>query len=325
MIRVQAASRLHFGLLSLDAADPSLWLPLPPRYFGGVGLMIEDPGIELTVAPASAWSAAGPCAERALGFAQAFCHYLSIDKFFRIEIQRCPPQHVGLGTGTQLGLAVAQALAAATGHDDMNATRLAECVGRGKRSALGIHGFNQGGLLVDGGKNLGIRIAPLLCRHVFPEDWAIVLVIPKGLEGPHGAREQDAFAHLGREIALRHTEGLCRVVLMGLLPALVERDLDAFGAALHEFNCRVGEMFRPWQGAVYSHPQVAAIVRYLRQSGLQGVGQSSWGPTVFAVVPRSRVESGDLRDLLGRAGLGHDEVFETRAANHGAIIREIVA
>ena len=54
MIRVQAPSRLHFGLLSLPAGP--CWpnrhgqQVVPARRFGGVGLMVQAPGLRLTVA-----------------------------------------------------------------------------------------------------------------------------------------------------------------------------------------------------------------------------------------------------------------------------------
>jgi len=49
---------------------------LPARRFGGVGLMVRQPGIRLTVRPALAWSAEGPLAERALAYARRFVEAL---------------------------------------------------------------------------------------------------------------------------------------------------------------------------------------------------------------------------------------------------------
>jgi predicted sugar kinase len=69
-----------------------------------------------------------------------------------------------------------------------------------------------------------------------------------------------------------------------MLPALAEQDLTVFGEALHEFNARAGEWFAAAQGGRYATEEVAALVRWLRGQGVRGVGQSSWGPTVFAVV-----------------------------------------
>jgi beta-ribofuranosylaminobenzene 5'-phosphate synthase len=141
------------------------------------------------------------------------------------------------------------------------------------------------------------------------------------LHGDHGSREAAAFQSLGTtEFDLRRTEALCRLVLLGMLPALVERDLDAFGEALYDFNRRVGEMFRAWQGDVYAHPRVAALVRLLRSElGVRGVGQSSWGPAVFAIVPRENAAT--IAERLTRAhGWRESELIVTAAAHGGAVV-----
>ena len=140
MIRVRAPSRLHFGLFSLAAAPPRPNIDgepvLPARRFGGLGLMIEEPGLVLTAEPSAEWSASGPSPERVLEFAAA----LSGEEFkpMRIAVEHAPPSHVGLGTGTQLALAVAKAAAIASGHSDWPAEILAEMIGAGcaRRSAF---------------------------------------------------------------------------------------------------------------------------------------------------------------------------------------------
>ncbi len=119
MIRVRTPSRLHFGLLSLAGEEPGLnalgQRALPARLYGGAGLMVEEPGIELTVTPADCWSARGPLAERALGYAGRFAQTLPVGAVrpCHLDMVRASPEHTGLGTGTQLGLAVARGLTAA--------------------------------------------------------------------------------------------------------------------------------------------------------------------------------------------------------------------
>jgi beta-RFAP synthase len=310
MTRVTTGTRLHFGLIGLGADAP--------RRFGGVGLIVDSPGMVLRAEPAAEWRAVGPLAERAAAFARRFAHSVGVDQPQCLMIERAPPEHVGLGTGTQLGLAVCRALATTWGLN-LTPIELAQHSGRGLRSAVGIHGFEHGGLLIDGGKRDPNDIAPLLVRTAFPAEWPIVLAIPAASEGLHGADEQRAFAELAVS-APGQADVLCRLVLLGMLPALAERDCRTFGEALYEFNRRVGEVFAPAQGGVYAGPTTSALVEWFRRHGVSAVGQSSWGPTVFAIVPDGVM----ARELAVR--LGHEmgaeavRVVVMQARNRGATV-----
>lgn len=137
--------------------------------------------------------------------------------------------------------------------------------------------------------------------------------------GLHGSLEAQAFQHLhGQGIPLHRTETLCRLVLLGLLPALVERDWRAFGEALYDFNGLAGDVFRLVQGGTYARPETADLVAFIRQEGVPGVGQSSWGPAVFAVA-KDEDQGEHLRRRLGkRFALNEDAIWLTAAANEGA-------
>lgn len=309
MIQVRAPSRLHFGLFNLDGSAT--------RQFGGVGLMVQEPGLSVSIQAAENWCAEGPLAERALGYARQFSLSVSSPLRFKLKVEACAPEHAGLGTGTQLGLAVAHGLALAYGLE-LDAMELARRVGRGKRSALGIHGFAHGGFLVEGGKGPRSTIAPLLAHLDFPESWRIVLVLPKGEKGRCGIAEEQAFAN----VRGGSTDFLCRLVLLGMLPALVEVDLPAFGEALYEFNRRVGEAFAPIQGGIYAHPRSQAIVDHVRGRKISGVGQSSWGPALFAIVEMDRADSlaAGLREHFG---FSPGEVLVTQASGKGAEVCDV--
>jgi beta-ribofuranosylaminobenzene 5'-phosphate synthase len=321
MIRVTAPSRLHFGLLSFPAAerwhDSSGHETLLARRFGGAGLMIESPGVVVAVEPSAEWSAKGPLAARALEYARNFDSGIRPQ---RLAIERCAPEHAGLGTGTQLALAIGGALAAVAGSP-MQAAEIARRLGRGQRSALGIHGFGQGGFVVDGGKGAHDEIAPLVARAAFPEEWRVVLIVPTMRSGAHGLQEAEAFKKLqGTRPNLGRTETLCRLVLLGMLPSLAERDFQSFSQALHAFNRLAGETFVPVQGGVYAGPEIAESIEFIRELGFAGAGQSSWGQTVFAVAEnRDRAEY--LADRLRqRVARGVADVLVTSAANHGAAL-----
>jgi beta-ribofuranosylaminobenzene 5'-phosphate synthase len=325
MLRVRTPSRLHFGLLSLPAegaAAPS------GRLFGGVGLMVRRPGVQVAAGAAASWSAEGPLAERALGFARRVAEGVRRDRPgadgppLRLRVEEAAPEHAGLGTGTQLGLAVARAVAAAWGVR-ADARDLARWSGRGLRSALGVHGFERGGLLVEAGKRSPEALAPLVARTDFPEEWRVVLIAPlaerDGASGLHGTDEREAFARLaGTPGGPVRTDALCRLVLLGLLPAIAERDLEAFGEALFEFNQRAGEAFAPVQGGTYAGPKVAAAVAFLRGQGVRGAGQSSWGPTAFAVVGDEERAEDLARRVRDHFRPGPAAVLVTAACNRGA-------
>ncbi len=325
MIRVQAPSRLHFGLLSIPAGTH--WPnrhgeeTLPARRFGGVGLMIESPGVRLTVQPAPEWAATGPLGERALGYARRFVQTVPAEVVQpqRLEIEASAPEHAGLGSGTQLGLAVARALAAAFGMANLGTVELARRIGRGRRSALGIYGFERGGFLVEGGKLQPDTIAPLLAHVPFPEAWQVVLALPQGEQGLHGPEESRAFQCLyERGASPTVTDALCRLVLLGMLPALAEQDLNAFGEAVYDFNARVGEVFAPVQGGTYASPRLAELVSFVRQQGVRGVGQSSWGPAVFAVTADAEQAEDLVQRLRTRFQLPSTEAFRTGGSRCGA-------
>ena len=327
MIRVRAASRLHFGFLSFMFGD--YWHNLlgehaiPARHFGGAGLMIQEPGIRLTLEPAKAWRAEGPLAGRALDYAQRFAanHSDGTVEPQHIVVESAPPEHIGLGTGTQLGLAVARGLAAARGLRDIDAVSLARMVGRGARSAIGIQGFAQGGFLVEAGKKASADIGQLIARIEFPKSWRVVLIIPSQTPGTHGAKELDAFQSLQfREDAPALTESLCRLVLLGMLPALKEEDFVAFSESLFDFNLRVGDAFSLIQNGRFGSPRAESIVKFLRKTGIRGVGQSSWGPTLFALT-QDPDQAADLsRRLEKELSLQAGEWLVTAPCNSGAVV-----
>lgn len=313
-IRIRTPSRLHFGLLA--------WGPQAPRQFGGVGLMIESPRLELSAEPAQQWHAEGPLSRRALEVARRVAAELSVEGIELnpscLCIEQAPPEHVGLGVGTQLSLAVTRALFAVSDLPAPSTERLAALSGRGQRSGIGLHGFVHGGLIVDGGRRGLEGTPPLLSRVVFPPEWAILIVQPRCFTGLHGAEELRAFAELP-PIPDSVTDRLCRLVLLGLLPAVLEQDLESFGASLTDLQQEVGQCFSTAQGGIYARPELAEIVADLRSRGLRGVGQSSWGPTLYAFSsqpPKQRQMI--LEQICTRFDLPPEALFWTKASTEGS-------
>jgi beta-RFAP synthase len=143
------------------------------------------------------------------------------------------------------------------------------------------------------------------------------------VRGAHGDTEVRAFRSLAK-IAPddRATEALCRLALLGMLPAILQLDLDSFGEAVYDFNRRAGEMFRSVQGGLYATPRVEQLVAAIRGFGIKSVGQSSWGPTVFAIALEQDLIR--LREFMETSNLASsEEMILTQPRNCGAEVNTV--
>jgi beta-ribofuranosylaminobenzene 5'-phosphate synthase len=293
-VRVEAPARLHLGMLAV-AGDGA-------RRFGGLGVSVSRPAVVLEAERAHELSAEGADADRALVFARRCRDALGLAGGAHLRVVEAIPQHVGLGSGTKLALAVAQALAALEGRD-VDAPGLANSAGRAARSAVGMWTFALGGLVVEGGHRPDVeRPAPLLAHHPMPEEWRAVLVVPAAAAGLSGGAEEEAFGQLVPRAD--RSAVIAQLVLTSLLPALVERELDEFGAALTRVQQLVGDSFAAAQGGRF-HPHAGPLVEALLRFGAAGAGQSSWGPTVYGVVGSAaagRELARRMEDVVGAQG-----------------------
>ena len=259
----------------------------------------------------------GDDAVRAHSFAQQFLDHHGIRSGADVQVLRSLPSHAGLGSGTQLALALARALAEIHGIDT-DPRALARAMGRGQRSAIGTWTFAHGGLVVEGGRRAARDdCGPLIARLPFPESWRCVVVVPDGPPGMSGADEAEAFARLPKP-SEHDVEHVSHLVLMVLLPALADADLESFGRSLSEIQEVTGRWFAPAQGGTFASRPVRALVKQLAKWGAAGVGQSSWGPTVFAVVANPEEGEAMARRVRDCFGLGVGEVYCTSASLRGA-------
>ena len=161
-------------------------------------MMVDGAGVELQITPADAFFATGPLHQRVRQFANTYSTQLQLSDLPACQITTlsAPPDHVGLGVGTQLGLAVAAGLSEWHGLHWRDATLLCQRTSRGRRSAIGTHGFLCGGLLVDGGKFSSEPLGQLAARVELPTAWRFVLIRPPAVYGLAGREEASALASL---------------------------------------------------------------------------------------------------------------------------------
>lgn len=314
VVSVSAPARLHLGFLDMHGGLG--------RRFGGIGMAVSAPATRLGLTRAATTLVEGPEKSRARWHLEAMRAHLGISHHHHhLSITEVIPAHAGLGSGTQLALAVAAALRRLN-NLPLDPEGDAAFLGRGSRSGVGAGFFTDGGFLVDGGKGARDLPPPVIARLPFPAAWRVILVLDPASHGLAGSAEVDAFAALPK-FSERTAADICRLVLMQLLPALAETDLPNFGAALSEIQHRVGEHFSSAQGGLFTSPRVASAMAQLKASGATGIGQSSWGPTGFAFAASAEEARAMVAKLRG-AGENLDiRVVEGR--NNGASIAGHVA
>ncbi len=271
---VEAPGRLHLGFMDLSSGAG--------RRFGSVGLTLEGIRTRVCATRADRVEADGPQMRRVLRSLDLLREATGVRPGMRVVVLDGIPEHAGLGSGTQLALAVGCAFGKVFGLA-LTPRDIAGILDRGGRSGIGIGAFERGGFLVDGGRGAADAPPPITSRLEFPEHWRVVLILHPAAQGLHGAAEKAAFRALPPFPEARAAH-LCRLVMMNLLPALAEHDLFEFGRAVAELQRIVGDHFASAQGGRFASALVAAALARLEAEGVTCIGQSSWGPTGFGVV-----------------------------------------
>ncbi len=318
---IETPARLHLGLIDMNGNLG--------RMYGSLGVAIDRPNVvlEAELLPSGAEGGAvqveGLEAERVDAMARRFQQHYPCRAPVRLRLKGGIPPHVGLGSGTQLALAVGAVLARLAGAD-LEPPAIAEAMGRGTHSGVGIAAFQGGGFILDGGHALAgadHKAPPVLVQRPFPEAWRWVVVVPGAPPGISGASEDHAFQTLP-PAPQGLVEQVCRRLVMQLLPALIEQDIISFGEALTAIQQLVGDSFAAIQGGRYANTLSSDLIAYLLARGAHGAGQSSWGPAVYALARDDRHAASLLesaQDYLAHSG--HGEAHLARAASHGAQIR----
>ncbi len=309
MLRIKTPSRIHMTLIDLNGSIG--------RVDGGVGITLEEPSIDITAEKSDIVEVIGdPDLKDRMAKA---CEMVCPGKGIAINIERSYWNHIGLGSGTQAALAAGTAISKLYGLD-ISPRDIAIKVGRGGTSGIGIGSFEKGGFLLDGGHRMisknaflpssyskGVPPAPLLLNYDFP-DWDIVLAIPP-TKGAYDIYEKDIFAN-ECPIPIKEVEKISHIILMQMLPAILEKDLETFGKAINsiqEIGFKKRELDHQWG--------TRELMRVMREAGSPCAGMSSFGPTVYAIT--------DSPDKVASAvKRSHHEcaIIKTKARNKGAEI-----
>lgn len=324
--RISTPSRLHFTLIDMNGEMG--------RIDGSLGLSIQEPGVDLEFGPHGRTVVRGGAPrerEAVLAELAACSEILQVEPGIEIVIRQMIPPHQGLGSGTQTRLAVLSALnhRFGLGHSP---SRLAAMSGRGGTSGIGVNAFLGGGILLDGGHAVRVqkrsfapsRFAtkagppPVLLRTDFPETWGIALFIPSRHQGLSGRDELD-FMLANTPIPLDEVRTTSHIILMRLLPALRELDLETFGSCVSALQ-DVGWKRRHWLRPDIE-PLRTARSAFDGAAGIHGCGLSSTGTTLFGFFDSKKLSddeaAANLHNALSSKGAAPGNVVCTRADNSG--------
>jgi len=322
-VRVSAPARIHMGIL-----NPVRWREEEGRLYASVGLCIEEPRTVVEVEPADELDVIGHSVGESTSFARKILNHYRL-KGAKVNVLALPPRHAGLGSTTQLSLSIATCITRAYGLN-VQPVELAMVLGRGKQSAIGTYAFQHGGFIVEGGWGDGI-FPPLLFKYDFPVDWSVLIFVPE-YRSIDEREEERIFEKLAAPPETLVYEA-CYRVLLGMAPAVLEKNIRVFGANLTRLQEVVGAIFSDAQGGVFqSHS--APLIERMREMGAIGLGQSSWGPAVYAFfgperrdaierILRNELIYGETLKEAGGTIYGVSEwgeVYFTHADNSGAVI-----
>ncbi len=306
-MKIITPSRIHITLIDLNGSLG--------RLDGGVGIALSEPCFEIEFEESEKLIVEGEYCKEIERVAKEIIHRLNLKRYAKIKIVKGYERHIGLGSTTQLYLAVAKIL---TFLNDLNLDiyTLASLVNRGGTSGIGINAFQYGGFIVDMGHNIKekpdflpsdfskTKPARLLFRYDFP--WDIILVIPKNKTRIYGGRELEIFKKYC-PIPESDVEKLCRIIMMKMIPALLEEDIEGFGSAINLIQ-RYG--FKRIEISL-QNDDVKNLLK-ICQLYSYGAGLSSFGPTIYCIAEKKELleRLKDEREMI-------DKIIVTRPNNNG--------
>ncbi|MFP3946817.1 MAG: beta-ribofuranosylaminobenzene 5'-phosphate synthase [Archaeoglobaceae archaeon] len=316
-VKIKTPSRIHIALIDLNGEIG--------RVDGGVGIAIEEPYIEIRGYESEENSLSGNIVnlDRFKSVSDKFKHLT--DSKASIEVLSDYRGHVGMGSGTQISLAIGEVYNRLFDLG-LSVREIAEITGRGGTSGIGVAAFEKGGFIVDGGHSTKEKAGftpssaskasppPVISRQDFPS-WRIVAVTPD-LTGSSGADEVSLFER-HCPVPVEDVRKISHLILMKMIPSVMESNLDDFGDSLWNIQ---GLGFKKAEIDQYGSVIWDAL-KELREL-TPAVGMSSTGPTIYAITDSDGNATGIQKVAVSYfqdKGLDCEKIITT-ARNKGADI-----
>ncbi len=283
-IKVTTPSRLHFSLIDLNGEIG--------RIDGGFGVALQSPNFKILVERAKQTKISGTTdtktSEEILKILSTIKKKYDIKNEYKISPKSEIPRHSGFGSTTQLNLAIASAILKLE-EIFISPSEIAMTVKRGGTSGIGVKAFESGGFIVDAGHKFGknkekatflpssvsdAKPAKILFRQDFPDDWIFVCAVQK-IRKIYAESEVEIFKKYC-PVNRRDVERLSHLLLMKILPAVIERDIENFGDGLKEVQNL---------GFKKIEVEISGLKNFIDELSKisYGAGLSSFGPCVYAL------------------------------------------
>ena len=327
-LRITTPCRIHLSLIDENGYTG--------RVDGGIGLMLDRPNV--------VFEASNNAEEFQIEANRYYRESIEVineiaskvfktfnisNKNFHFNLKRYFPSHVGLGSKTQLSLAIISAITKLKNIDHLSTEHLTQLVDRGGTSGIGWRGFETGGFILDGGHDYGfgkeketflpssattsINPALTISRHNIPENWRFVLVIPDVKKGAYGDEEVRVFQNYA-PIPQKEVNEVSHQIIMKIIPGIIKSDLECFGEGLKRIQ-NIG--FKKIEIEL-QHEIVKNFLTFFDEYGLKAYGMSSFGPSVIGIVESDTEAEVLLKEIQKKQKNGGDHIYICKPNNTGA-------
>lgn len=296
-VTVRAGYRLHLGFYRYLDDDVT---------YGSIGVALEEPYLELRLSVPSddgKLNIKAPTEEAREAVSEVTKNLGLVSG--TLEISGYLKHHVGLGSLTRVYLTTAIASSLALRMADLNLEEILIRLGRCRYSCVGYYTLIYGGLAVDTGVKLSDGGLPKpLALLKLPRHWYVVLVLPEG----RGLKEGEEKRYMDNPTPVDEQKELYKALVELMTGVRLER-IDMFVRGVETIQRVAGKYFSHAQGGFFSSPYGDLIAEIMAESGLRGVGQSSWGPAIYGFTDSYAVAEAARRAVLSslsRAGVSCD-------------------
>jgi beta-ribofuranosylaminobenzene 5'-phosphate synthase len=234
-------------------------------------------------------------------FCEVFRQTVGYTGGFRIKARDHQYAHVGLGSTSTVLIALATALNRAVGSP-LDADQLRKMIGNNyvEETVDGkiAFGFETGvgpAVSLNGGMAVMGDQLTLIYHHPFAEGKQVYIIIPPSDISSAGDKEFDLLMNKARMLDYRDRALKAYLVMMDLIPALEEDNLEKAGEVIWEID------FRGSKRAEVEHHsfEIYHYMSRLREAGLEFVGMSSVGPSIAVITRKPPAEVRPIVESLG--------------------------